>query len=141
MIDFKGIKALGQVTTLDLRKFGFTIGAVAVGLALFSLLQDRAWWWIPATISAPFLGCGLICPRTLKWVYVVWMGLALVVGGVVATIFLVLLFYLVVTPVGWVARAAGKDFLRRKIEARAGTYWIARPRSERKSARRYEQQF
>ncbi len=35
-------------------------------------------------------------------------------------------FLLVVTPIGLLMRALGKDFLRLKLDPRATTYWIER---------------
>lgn len=53
---------------------------------------------------------------------------------------LVLLFYLVITPIGVITRLFGKDFLDRRIEKDKGTYWIPRKRAEMRKER-YETQF
>src|SRR4051794_28465271 len=95
----------------DLRKFGLLVGGV------FGLVA--AWWWwrgkpyasyalIPAV---PLLLLGLVWPRGLKWPYLAWMSMALVLGMVVSTILLTIFYYVVVTPVGLLARLVGKDFL------------------------------
>jgi hypothetical protein len=56
-------------------------------------------------------------------IYRFWMGLGLVLGLVVGTALLFVLFYLVVTPVGLLQRAFGEDPLKRQIEKEKKTYW------------------
>ena len=46
---------------------------------------------------------GAVWPRALKWVYIAWMTLALVLGLVVSTVLLTVFYYAVVTPIGLLA--------------------------------------
>ena len=55
-------------------------------------------------------------------------------GFVVSHVILTLFFFLVITPVGLVARLLGKDFLSLKLDRETQTYWI--PRRPRPSQRR-----
>jgi hypothetical protein len=130
-----------KTTARDLRKFGLLVGGV------FGLLA--AWWWwrgkpayayllIPAV---PLLVLGLARPRGLRWVYLGWMSLALVLGLIVSTILLTVFYYLVVTPVGLLARLVGKDFLSRRLQPQAASYWIPRKPGKPKQRQEYEQQF
>ncbi len=64
----------------------------------------------------------------------------IVLGSVVSRVILTLLFFLVLTPTGLVARLAGKDFLRLKLDRKAASYWIKRERTV-KSQQDYEKQF
>jgi hypothetical protein len=45
---------------------------------------------------------------------------------VISPLFLGILFYICVTPMGFLMRLAGKDPLRRKFEPEAKSYWIVR---------------
>jgi saxitoxin biosynthesis operon SxtJ-like protein len=125
----------------NLRKFGLVVGGV------FGLLAVWFWWRGKALypyvlIPGVFLVVvGLIWPKVLKQVYVIWMSLALVLGLIVSTALLTILFYLVVTPIGLVARLSGKDFLSRKLDPNVNSYWIARDRSIPRRMNDYEQQF
>jgi hypothetical protein len=69
---------------------------------------------------------GLIAPRALKPVWVVWMVVAFPIGWVVSTVLLAVLYYAVFTPIATVFRIMGRDalVLRRPD---ATTYWVARP--------------
>lgn len=122
----------------ELRNFGLLVGGVF--LALGFLLRHKPWYpWLLAPGAVLMLG-GAVLPRALKPVYIVWMSLALVLGFVVSHVVLTLFFFLVITPVGLVARLAGKDFLRLKLDPKASTYWIPRP-PRTPGQKPYERQF
>lgn len=135
------IKGLQKATPRDLRKFGLVVGGVFLGLGLLFLLRHKSWWPWFVWPGAPLVVLGAILPRSLKWVYVAWMTLAMLMGAVVSTVLLVLLFFLVVTPIGLVARLTGKDFLSLKLQPAAASYWILRDTSKPKQKHEHEQQF
>ena len=125
----------------ELRRFGLMVGAVVAVLALWFFHRHKA--------HAPyFLGAGLVlallglaAPRTLKALYIGWMTVGIVLGVAVSTVLLVIFFYLVVTPIGLIARCAGKDFLERAYEPSARSYWRQRDPSKRRAPADYERQF
>ena len=69
------------------------------------------------------------------------MFLAFVLGVVVSSVVLTIFFYLIVAPIGLLARLVGKDFLNRRFDSDANSYWILRDRSSPKPKPNYEQQF
>ena len=69
------------------------------------------------------------------------LALSMILGAIVSTILLTVLFYLVVTPIGLLAQVTGKDFLSRKLEPGAASYWILRDVSKPKQKHEHEQQF
>ena len=129
-----------STTPRDLRKFGLTVGGVFLllgGLALWRHKWTGPWLFTPGVILFAF---GLIAPKVLKPVYIAWMSFALALGLIVSTVLLTIFFYLVITPIGLIARIAGKDFLALKMNPGAQSYWIAREKSVQTAAE-YEQQF
>ena len=76
----------------------------------------------------------------LKPLHKLWMTLAVLLGWLMTRIILIVLFYLVVTPIGLLARVCGKDFLNRDFDRKVNSYWIPRKTIpfDRKS---YERQF
>lgn len=129
-----------KTTDRDLRKFGLLVGGVFVGLGLLFL------WRHPA--RSPFflwpggllMVTGAMGPRALKWVYLGWMSVAFVLGFIMAHVILTLFFFLIITPLGVVARLCGQDFLRLKLERTAKSYW--QPRGQKiRAAADYERQF
>jgi Saxitoxin biosynthesis operon protein SxtJ len=125
----------------NLRKFGLVVGGVFGLLAVWFWWRGKAFYPYVLIPGVSLILSGSIWPEILKHVYVIWMSLALVLGFIVSTALLTVLFYLVVTPVGLVARLCGKDFLSRKLDPTATSYWIARDRSTPRSMNDYEQQF
>jgi hypothetical protein len=125
----------------ELRKFGLSVGVVFVLLG--------ALFWLRHKPSAPYLlapglaliALGAVLPRMLKYVYLGWMALALLLGFVVSNVLLTLLFFLAITPIGLVARLFDRDFLSLKLNRTATTYWIPRERRGPKSPAEYERQF
>jgi hypothetical protein len=135
------IKALTRTSPAELRKFGLTVGGLLVALGLFFLWRNKSWWPWLLWPGVPLVLLGAALPRTLKWVNVAWMTLALCLGTLVSTVLLAALFYLVVTPIGLVARLAGKDFLTRKLNPGATSYWLRRDHSRRKEKHEHERQY
>ena len=87
------------------------------------------------------LALGAVFPKGLRYAYVAWMCLAIVLGFIVSTAILTLFFILVITPIGLTARLLGKDFLRLKLDGRESTYWINRKSRPPRSPAEYGQQF
>lgn len=135
------IEGLKQSSLRDLRKFGLVVGGVFCALALWFYLRHKPFYWYVLAPGVPLVVLGAILPRSLKWIYVLWMTLAMLLGAVVSTLLLTLLFYLGVTPIGLIARLAGNDFLSRKLAPEATSYWILRDVSKPKQTHEHEQQF
>jgi hypothetical protein len=55
-----------------------------------------------------------------------WTALGLLMGRLVNPVVTAILFYIVITPVGLIARLLGKDLLRLKLVPGADSYWIRR---------------
>jgi hypothetical protein len=124
----------------DLRKFGVTVGAGFIFLGVLLLLRHRSSYVAFCGAGALLTAFGVIWPRALKYVYIAWMALAFTLGLVMSNVILTLFFFLFVTPIGLLARLFQKDFLARKWDKRAASYWIQHG-SEVKTANTYERQF
>lgn len=124
----------------DLRKFGLLVGGVLLGLGLLFLWRHPNRTPYFAWPGGVLMVTGAVVPRALKWIYIVWMSIAFVLGFVMAHVILALLFFLVITPIGLVARWLGQDFLSIKLNQAAGSYWIPREKKV-KSMHDYERQF
>ena len=106
----------------------------------YSAWRGHGFWVYPAAAAAFFLALGLVFPPALKPIQQVWMTLALLIGWVMTRVLLGALFYLVLTPISFLSRLAGKQFLEMKLEKSGKSYWNYRkPRKFEKKI--YEQQF
>jgi hypothetical protein len=122
------------------RKFGLLVGGVFTGLGVVSWLRHKAAAPYLLTPGVLLVFCGLVMSQALKYVYLLWMSLAIVLGFVVSSVLLFLLFCVVITPIGFLARCSGKDFLGLKLDPKAASYWLPREKKPRKP-QDYERQF
>jgi len=130
-----------QTGKRELRKFGLLVGGVFVVLGVLMWLRHKphfAWCLTPGCV---LFVLGAAVPKILKPIYIVWMSVAIALGFIVSNVLLTLFFFFVITPVGLVARMAGKDFLSLKLSPSATTYWLPRKRGTPKTPTDYEQQF
>ncbi len=127
-------------TKKDLRKFGITVGSViaVIGIVLFYFEKSSAVYF--AVIGGILIFLGVVFPRLLKQLNKFWMGLAIVLGFIMTRIILTTLFYLVITPIGFIAKIFGKKFMILKYDTSAETYWEKRSIIQKKPID-YERQF
>jgi hypothetical protein len=115
----------------EYRKFGISVG---IAFLLLSLL----FWWkdfdtalrISLALGGALLLGGLLAPGLLKWPYRGWMKFAAGAAWFNTRVILVLMFYLVMTPVGLLLRLLGKRPLAIAFDREAETYWIERERAD-----------
>jgi hypothetical protein len=106
------------------RKFGLTVGAA------FLVLAAVLWW--RGRGLAPWLGglgaalalAGLLIPAHLGPVQRAWMGLAHLLSKVTTPIFMSVVYFLVLAPIGVVMRAAGRNPMAVKV--RGDSFWFLR---------------
>lgn len=122
----------------QLRDFGLTIGVVLLLIGFWLLWRGRppAIWFLGAGVI--FLTCGFLIPIILWPLQKIWMTLALLIGFFMSRLILLLLFYLVITPVGFFLRLTGRDLLGLKWE-RTDSYWL--PKKTKPDKTSYEKQF
>lgn len=78
--------------------------------------------------------------KLFKTIQKIWMSLAIIIGWLVTRAILIILFYLVVIPIGILAKMFGKHFLDTKFDTNVDSYWI--PKQYTKFDKRsYENQF
>ena len=82
---------------------------------------------------------GLSVPGWVRPVYIVWMLAAFPIGWVMSHVLVGAIYFLVITPIGCMMRALGRDPMQRKFDREATSYWIARPKDQ--DSARYFRQF
>ena len=124
----------------DLRKFGITVGVILLYYRrVFILERQRVVRYIHDHWHY-FIYFGIAMPVILKPVYWVWMIFATILGWLMTRVILILLFYVILTPIGLIARLFGKQFLDLKWDKSKGSYWNYRTIKQTRS-RNYEEQF
>jgi Saxitoxin biosynthesis operon protein SxtJ len=121
------------------RKFGLTVGGAF--LVITAIL-----WWRGKHGAVPFIGGlggvlilgGLLAPTALGPVHRAWMGLAHLLSKVTTPIFMGLVYYVVLTPIGLGMRLAGKNPLVHPVQGQG--FWFVRD-AETPEPSRMERQF
>ena len=123
----------------SLKKFGITmaIALLVISGILFLKNKDASY---PVIISVLFLSLGLIAPSTLRLTYIIWMKFALILGWINTRLILIIMFYLIFTPIGLIMRIFRTDLLERKLEKSKTSYWKAHQEKEF-ALENYERQF
>lgn len=117
---------VGETDSKLLRNFGLTMAIMFIlvfGLVM-PWIRDVVWPRWPWIVAAVFSATGLIYPKMLRPVYIVWMQLAHVLQFVNTRVLLCLVFFVVVTPIGCIFRLLGKDPMARKFDRNAATYRV-----------------
>jgi hypothetical protein len=133
------IKQIDQ-SVAALRKFGLSVGSVlsiAGGIMYLADWQGFIWFLLSGIL---LVLAGYVSPRILKPINLVWMGIAVILGFIMTRVILSLLYYFVLTPIGFIARISGKRFLTTNFDKGAGTYWEKRGEEAFKQID-YEMQF
>lgn len=108
------------------RGFGLVFAGFFAIVGLWPLTGGdpvRSWALVVAVV---FLLVALVRPALLQPLNRIWFRFGLLLGHVVSPIFLGLVFYFSVVPVGLMMRLLGKDPLRLKRAPDRVSYWIER---------------
>ena len=115
-----------RLTPAEGRKFGFTVGGAFI---VFCML----FWWRRHEYVASVLGFlgaglvvwGLILPTWMGAIFRMWMGLAKSISRVTNPIFMGIVYFALLTPIGFLIRLFGKDPLKR--HEKSESFWVLRP--------------
>jgi len=111
------------------RSFGCTVGSILVVIGTTKAFVAGALSPVACLIFAPgvlLLLLGIFAPSRLSPVNRIWLKLGALMAKVVNPIVLTLLFFVVVTPMAFLIRMAGKRPLRLAPDRAGSTYWIPR---------------
>lgn len=130
-----------RLTRREGMKFAFTLAAAfAVLSALLAFRQRTLGAEVAFVLACVLLLLGLVAPTRLGRLERGWMALGHVIGRVTGPIALALIYYIALTPIGYLRRTFGRSPLARDPDA--PTFWIPRPPSAADERRRaLERQF
>ncbi len=102
------------------------------------LTQDKNVGFISMLIGLVGGGLALTGTKIALPLYYLWMGIAFVMGNIMSRVIIVLIYYVVVTPLALLGRVIGRDRLQLK-KPNTESYWhdISLPKEPEK----YERQF
>ena len=108
------------------RKFGITVGGAFAVIALISLWRGHSTApKILGAIAAFLIVGSLVAPRSLEPVEKFWMRLAHAISRITTPIFMAIVYFVVLTPIGILRRTFGSNPMVH--EPGSGSYWKLRP--------------
>jgi hypothetical protein len=123
-----------------LRKFGLTVGTVLLLIGIVLYLTGKSSSVVFGGAGVLLILFGLILSNILKPLNKIWMTLAVILGWFMSRLILFILFYIVITPIGFFLKIAGKDFLNLRTDKNSDSYWEKREKRVKEKID-YERQF
>ena len=116
------------------RSFGIVFFVVFLLISLYPLIyaeEIRLWSLI---ISIIFLILGLLNSKILGPLNKIWFKFGILLGKIVSPLIMGIIFFLVVTPIGFIMKLLKKDLLNLKYNKNK-SYWIEKngPKSNMKN--------
>ena len=112
------------------RNFGLVFFFVFLIVGLWPLLNEGSFRIWSIIIAIIFLILGLTNSKLLTPLNILWFKFGLFLGSIISPIVMGIVFFLVVTPTGFIMKIMGKDILNKKYDNRKKSYWINRDKSK-----------
>ena len=116
------------------KSFGIVFFLVFLLIAIYPMInsgEPRLW---SLGISAIFLILGLLNSKILNPLNKIWFKFGILLGKIISPLVMVIIFFIVVTPIGLLMRILKKDLLNLKFQ-NTDSYWIEKiePKSKMKN--------
>lgn len=106
------------------KSFGIVFFIFFILVSLWPLLKNEEIRFWSIYISIVFLILGLINSKFLTPLNKSWYKLGIFLGTIMSPIVMGIIFFTVLTPIGFILRLMGKDLLKLKKKENIKTYWI-----------------
>ena len=106
------------------KSFGIVFFTVFLIIAIWPLLNGYEIRYWSLIISIVFLILGILNSKILTPLNKIWLKIGILLGKFASPIVMGIVFFLVVTPTGFIMKLAGKNLLRLKKVNNINTYWI-----------------
>jgi polyferredoxin len=117
----------GQIDRRELRRFGLLVGSILVLIGVWlTVSQGLSMLSVVIGLGTGLIVLGWLHPPALQQVYRGWMTVGHVLGWINTRIILGVIFYGLITPMGFAMRVMGKDFMRRSSQPEAASYRVPR---------------
>ena len=116
------------------RSFGIVFFVVFLLIALYPLINNHELRLWSLVVSLIFLILGLLNSKILAPLNKLWFKFGIFIGKIIAPLIMGIIFFLVVTPIGFLMRLFGQDVLNLKYNKNK-SYWIEKngPKSKMKN--------
>ena len=125
---------MNEIKISSNRNFGIVFFIVFLAIAIYPLINSseiRIWSLI---LSLLFLILGLINSQILTPLNKLWFKFGIFLGKTISPVIMGIIFFFVVTPIGFIMRLLSKDILNLKYNKET-SYWLKKtgPKSKMKN--------
>jgi len=124
----------------SLRKFGLTVGSVLLLISITLYFLDKNSFVYFGGIGITLILLGVTLPNVLKPINKIWMTLAIILGWFMSSVILTILFYLIITTIGFLMKIIRRDPLKLNWDKSLSSYWEDREKRINEQID-YERQF
>ena len=117
------------------KSFGIVFFILFLLVSLYPLTINESIRYWSLIISVIFLILGLLNSNLLTPLNKIWFRFGILLGKLISPLIMLIIFFLVVTPIGLVMKIIKKDLLNLKFKKDKETYWIEKtePKSKMKN--------
>jgi len=125
----------------ELRTFGIRFSIALVILGSIFIWRKKNFAVYPFYISSIVIFATIFIPRLLSPIHKALLIFGRIVAIAVTNSTLVIMYYLIVTPVGFIMRIFGGDILNTRFKDNKETYWIPRETTNSVDKKSYKNQY
>ena len=107
------------------RSFGLLFFVVFFLIGIWPLFKENDYRLWSLIISIIFLILGLLNSKLLKPLNNLWIKFGEILGKIISPIVMMIVFFIVLTPLSFIIKLFGKDLLKIKF-VKNNSYWISR---------------
>ena len=125
---------MNEIKISSNRNFGIVFFIVFLVVAIYPLINSNEIQIWSLILSLLFLILGLINSKILTPLNKLWFKFGIFLGKIISPIIMGIIFFFVVTPIGFIMRLLSKDILNLKYN-NENSYWIKKtgPKSKMKN--------
>ena len=117
------------------RNFGLVFFVFFLIIGLWPLLGTNEIRYWSIFFSIIFFLLGITNSKLLNPLNKIWFNFGILLGKMISPLIMVIIFFLIITPIGVIMRVFGKDILNLKYNKKNKSYWIEKigPKSKMKN--------
>ena len=123
-------KSYFKVIESSEKSFGIFLGIILICIFIYKFYYFAEINIILLYFSIFIISLSFLYPRIFYFPNKVWLGLGKVLGSVFAPIFMLVIFFLVITPMSFLIRIFKRDLLSKNFNSELDSYWVDRDTSQ-----------
>lgn len=121
-----------DASAAKLRRFGITMAVLVAFIAAYLAIikAHHTAGLILALLALLLLIPAILFPNGLRQFFTLWMAVAFSLGWFVSRVLLIIIFFLILTPLGLLGRLLKKRWLDINFDGKKESYWIPKEKNK-----------